>query len=67
MKRQEYVTQLDLLLEEEVPFATAAWEEFADAYWEYVHGHTSEFSVGIYNAERRGTWWLDQKSPHFPR
>ncbi len=66
-KRKEYVDELDLLLEEQVPFATAAWEEFADAYWEYVKGQTGEFSVGIYNAERRGTWWLDQNSPHFPR
>ena len=66
-KRKEYVTELDALLEEKVPFATAAWEEFADAYWEYVHGQTGEYSVGIYNAERRGTWWLDQNSPHFPR
>ena len=67
VKRKGYVTELDLLLEEQVPFATAAWEEFADAYWEYVRGHTGEYSVGIYNAERRGTWWLDQNSPHYPR
>lgn len=67
VKRKGYVTELDLLLEEQVPFATAAWEEFADAYWEYVHGHTGEYSVGIYNAERRGTWWIDQNSPHYPR
>ena len=67
VKRKEYVHELDLLLEEQVPFATAAWEEFPDAYWEYVKGQTGEYSVGIYNAERRGTWWLDQTSPHFPR
>ncbi len=66
-KRKEYVRELDLLLEERVPFGTVAWEEFADAYWEYVKGHTAGGSVGIYNAERRGTWWLDRTSPHFPR
>ena len=66
-KRKEYVHQLDLLLEEQVPFAVAAWEEFSDAYWEYVKGHTNEFSVGVYNSERRGTWWLDQNSSHYPR
>jgi len=65
--RKGLVTELDLLLHERVPFATVGWEEFADAHWDYVKGHTADANVGIYNAERRGTWWIDASMPSYER
>ena len=58
--RKKLVTEIDLLLEERVPFAPLSWEEFTDAFYLYVKGHAVGGSIGLYNAERRGTWWLDR-------
>jgi peptide/nickel transport system substrate-binding protein len=58
--RKKLVTEVDLLLEERVPFAPLSWEEFTDAHYVYVKGHAVGGSIGLYNAERRGTWWLDK-------
>ena len=56
--RKKLVTEVDLLLEERVPFAPLSWEEFTDAHYVYVKGHAVGGSIGLYNArgEVHGGW-----------
>ena len=59
-KRLELTRNLDLLLEDKVPFVPMTWQEITDNHWDYVKGHNTGGNQGMYNAERRGTWWLDR-------
>jgi ABC-type transport system substrate-binding protein len=58
--RKELTRKLDVLLEDRVPFAPMTWQEITDAHWDYVKGHNTGGNQGMYNAERRGTWWIDR-------
>ena len=59
-ERKEIMREMDTLLEEKVPFAPMTWQEITDAHWDYVKGHNTGGNQGMYNAERRATWWIDR-------
>jgi ABC-type transport system substrate-binding protein len=59
-KRQEYIRQAEMIMEEDPPLLPVSWEKINDAWYNYVKGHNPKEYFGIYDVVRFDTFWLDK-------
>jgi len=59
-KRLALTQEMDLHLDTYMPLSPLLWEDFVDGYQSYIKGYDFPGMQGLYNAERRGTWWFDK-------
>ena len=59
-KRLALTQELDLHLDTYMPLSPLLWEDFVDGYQSCIKGYDFPGMQGLYNSERRGTWWFDK-------